>query len=252
MVYFVGAGPGAPDLITVRGKNLLEQADVIIYAGSLVNPQLLAYTKDVCTIYNSAHMTLEQVLACIKEAEREQKLTVRLHTGDPSLYGAVHEQMEQLEQLGIDYEMVPGVSSFSAAAAALHAEYTVPGVSQSLILTRMEGRTPVPESEQVELLATHGTSMVFFLSAGMLEELALRLIAGGYDPKTPAAIVYKVSWPEETILRTTLEAMAREAAEAGIQKTALVLVGEFLDPKGERSKLYDPAFTHEFRKGTEQ
>lgn len=248
MIRFVGAGPGAPDLITLRGAQLLKDADCIIYAGSLVNPALLNLAKSGCALYNSAEMTLEQVLAVMEEKERGGLETVRLHTGDPSVYGAVREQMNALEQRNIPYDVTPGVSSFSGAAAAVHAEYTLPGVSQTVILTRMSGRTPVPEKERLASLAAHGASMVLFLSAGMLDEVREELLKGAYMEETPAAVVYKATWPEEKIVRCTVGTLAESAAEAGISKTALVLVGRFLDGDGERSKLYDPSFTTEFRK----
>lgn len=249
MIYFVGAGSGAPDLITVRGARLIAEADVIVYAGSLVNPALLEGRKEGCAVFDSAVMTLEEVLAVMVPAAREGKLVVRLHTGDPCVYGAHREQMDALDAEGIPYEVCPGVSSFCGAAAAMRAEYTLPGVSQTVILTRMEGRTPVPERERIEALAAHGSSMVIFLSAGRLEELSRRLIAGGYRPETPAAIVYKATWPEEKRVRTTVSALAEAAGRAGITKTALILVGDFLGDSYERSKLYDPSFTTGFREG---
>ena len=251
MVHFVGAGPGAPDLITLRGAALLAEADQVIYAGSLVNPALLERCRPECRIFNSARMTLEQVIAAIAEAERDGLMTVRLHTGDPSLYGAVREQMAELEKRGIPYDVTPGVSSSCAAAAALHAEYTLPGLSQTLILTRMAGRTPVPEREGMEALAQHGASMALFLSAGMIDELQAELLKGAYTADTPAAIVYKASWPEEKALRCTLGSLADTAREAGITKTALVLVGDFLGTDFDRSRLYAPDFTTAYRKGTE-
>lgn len=250
MIYFVGAGSGAPDLITVRGARLLEQADVIVYAGSLVNPALLEYKKETCTAYNSAKMTLEEVMDVMIPAAHAGKLVVRLHTGDPSVYGAHREQMDILEEHGLDFEVVPGVSSFCGAAAALKAEYTLPDVSQTVILTRMEGRTPVPPKEKIELLAAHGATMVIFLSAGMLEELSARLIAGGYPPETPAAIVYKATWPDEKVVHTTVAALAQAAHAHQIKKTALITVGGFLGDVYTRSKLYDPAFTTEFREAS--
>lgn len=249
MIYFVGAGSGAPDLITVRGARLLERADVIVYAGSLVNPALLEYKKEGCAVYDSAKMTLEEVLAVMIPAAKAGKLVVRLHTGDPCVYGAHREQMDALDAAGVPYEICPGVSSFCGAAAALRAEYTLPGVSQSVILTRMEGRTPVPEKEQIESLAAHGASMVIFLSAGRLEELSRRLIAGGYAPETPAAIVYKATWPEEKVVRTTVAGLPAAGKAENITKTALITVGGFLGGEYERSKLYDPAFTTAFREG---
>ena len=247
MVHFVGAGPGAPDLITLRGAELLKKADVVIYAGSLVNPALLELCPAGCAVYNSAEMTLEQVLAVI-EGAKEKKI-VRLHTGDPSLYGAVREQMDALDRLGIPYDITPGVSSFCGAAAALGAEYTLPGVSQSVILTRMTGRTAVPDRDSIAALAAHGTSMVIFLSAGMLEELQTELLKGAYTPGTPAALVYKATWPEEKTVRCTVGTLARAGRENRITETALVLIGDFLSAGYERSRLYDPAFTTGYREG---
>ena len=250
MIYFVGAGSGAPDLITVRGARLLSEADVIVYAGSLVNPALLEYKKDGCEVYNSAKMTLEEVIAVMAPAAKAGKTVVRLHTGDPCVYGAHREQMDELDKRGIPYEVCPGVSSFCGAAAALKAEYTLPNVSQSVILTRMEGRTPVPEKEQIEAFAAHGATMVIFLSAGQLPRLSERLIAGGYAPDTPAAIVYKATWPDEKVVRTTVADLAEAGAREGITKTALITVGGFLGTEYERSKLYAPTFTTEFREAS--
>lgn len=249
MVHFVGAGPGAPDLITLRGKSLLEQADVIIYAGSLVNPDLLEYAKEGCVVKSSASMTLEEVISVMEQAEAEGKVTVRLHTGDPSVYGAIREQMDILAGKGIPFDVVPGVSSFCAAAAALQAEYTLPGVSQSVVITRMEGRTPVPDRQKIADYAAHQATMVIFLSAGLLEGLQEELQKGGYDGQTPAAIVYKASWPEERVCRCTVGTLAETAKAQGIDKTALILVGEFLGSAYDRSLLYDPAFTHGYRQG---
>lgn len=248
MIYFIGAGPGAADLITVRAADILRRAGMIIYAGSLVNPALLKYAPGDCEIYDSAGMTLEEVIEKLEAGHRRGRVTVRLHTGDPSLYGAVREQIDMLKRLKINYEVVPGVSSFSAAAAALGAEYTLPGVSQTLIISRMEGRTPVPEKEKIELLAAHQASMVLFLSAGMLDELCRALIKGGYAPDAEAALVYKVSWPEQKILRAALADIARLAEAEGIRSTALLLVGGFLGREYEFSKLYDKSFSHAFRK----
>lgn len=252
MVHFVGAGPGAPDLITLRGAELMRRADCIIYAGSLVNPALLGLAKDGCAVYNSAEMTLEQVIEVIREQERLHHETVRLHTGDASIYGAIREQMDALDRIGILYDDVPGVSSFCGAAAALRAEYTLPGVSQTVIITRMAGRTPVPERESLAELARHGASMVIFLSAGMIPDVQKALLQGAYTEQTPAALVYKATWPEEKVVRCTVGTLAQCGAEQKITKTALILVGDFLDTdRQERSKLYDPAFTTEYRKGTE-
>ena len=251
MVHFVGAGSGAPDLITLRGKKFLEEADVVIYAGSLVNPQLLEYTKENCEIYNSAKMTLEEVLDVIFAAEEKGLTTVRLHTGDPSLYGAIREQMDVLEEKNIAFDYCPGVSSFCGAASALNLEYTLPDVSQSVIITRMEGRTPVPEKESIQSFAAHQATMVVFLSTGMLEELSRRLIEGGYTKDTPAAIVYKATWPDEKKFVCTVGTLAQTAAENNITKTALMIIGDSVKAaQYDRSKLYDPGFTTEFREAT--
>ena len=250
MVHFVGAGPGAPDLITVRGKQYLEEADVIIYAGSLVNPQLLEYSKDVCTIHNSAKMTLEEVISVMERAEAEGKMTVRLHTGDPCIYGAIREQMDILDEKGIPYDSCPGVSAFCGAASALNLEYTLPDISQSVIITRMEGRTPVPAKEKIAAFASHNATMVLFLSTGLLEKLEGQLIEGGYKEDTPAAIVYKATWPEEESYICTVSTLAETAKAHGITKTALIIVGDVVTHHAyERSKLYDPEFTTEFRQG---
>ena len=253
MVHFVGAGSGAPDLITVRGQRLLAEADVIIYAGSLVNPALLEYKKEGCRVYDSAKMTLEEVTDVMREAEKEGLTTVRLHTGDPCIYGATREQMDILEEAGIKYDSTPGVSAFCGAASALDMEYTLPGISQSVIITRMAGRTPMPEKESIESFAAHGATMVIFLSTGMLEKLSSRLTAGGYAPDTPAAIVYKATWPDEEKYICTVDTLAQTAAEHGITKTALIIVGGTVAQSGyERSKLYDPGFTTEFREAADK
>ena len=251
-VWFVGAGPGAEDLITVRGARLISDADVIIYAGSLVNPGLLGYAKEGAEIHNSAYMTLEEVLGVMKSAAADGRMVCRLHTGDPSLYGAVREQMDALDELGISYGSCPGVSAAFGAAAALDLEYTLPGLSQSLIITRMEGRTPVPEKERIESWAAHGSTMAIYLSTGMLEELTERLIAGGYSKDTPAAIVYKATWPDEEAYYCTVSELAPVAKEHGITKTALILVGDVIGKSGYgKSKLYDKTFSTEFRKAKE-
>ena len=252
MVYFVGAGTGAEDLITVRGMRLLEKADVIVYAGSLVNPKLLEYAKEGCKIHNSAKMTLDEVIAVIKEAEEKGKTIVRLHTGDPGIYGAVREQMDELERLGIAYESCPGVSACFGAAAAMNLEYTLPGISQSLIITRMEGKTKVPPKESIESFAAHQASMAIYLSAGMLEELSRRLIAGGYREETPAALIYKATWPEEEAHVCTIKTLPEVARANGITKTALVLVGDVIAHQNYRkSRLYAPDFSTEYRKAKE-
>ena len=252
MIHFVGAGCGAADLITLRGKALLERADVIIYAGSLVNPALLDYRKESCRVYDSARMTLEEVLAVMYEAEAAGRDTVRLHTGDPCLYGAIREQMDQLDQRGIPYDYCPGVSAFSGAAAALKMEYTLPEVSQSVVITRMAGRTAVPERESVRSFAAHGATMVLFLSAGLLRETQAELLAGGYGPDTPAAIVYKASWPDERTCLCTVSTLADCAKENSISKTALIIVGDAVQQSGyARSRLYDPTFSTEYRPAKE-
>ena len=232
MIYFIGAGPGDPELITIKGKRLIEEADVIVYAGSLVNPQVLVGAKPGAKIYNSATMTLDEVISVLCQGEKEGKRVVRVHTGDPSLYGAIREQMAELDRLRIAYEVIPGVSSFLAAAAAIKREYTMPGISQTVILTR---------------LAAHQATMVIFLSVGQIALLCEQLQQGGYEANTPAAVVYKASWEEETIVCGTLRDLAEKVKAAGIRKTALVMVGEFLGDVFETSKLYDPEFGHEYR-----
>lgn len=251
MIHFIGAGPGAADLITVRGAKYLETADCIIYAGSLVNPALLEYSKADCEIHNSATMTLEDVIEVMKKKEAEGKTTVRLHTGDMCLYGAIREQMDILDELGIDYDYIPGVSSFSGAASALCAEYTLPSVSQSVVITRQAGRTPVPERESIASFAQHGATMVIFLSSGLMDKVQEELIAGGYSEDTPAAIVYKATWPDEKKVSCTVGTIAETGKRENINNLALILVGNFLGSNYERSKLYDPEFTTAFREGIE-
>lgn len=251
MIHFVGAGPGAVDLITLRGATLLGQADCVIYAGSLVNPEVLTHCKPGATILDSAGMTMEQVLDAMATQEQAGGDTVRLHTGDPSLYGAIREQMDGLDGLGLAYDVTPGVSSFSGAAAALQAEYTLPNVSQSVIITRMAGRTPVPEGEALRKMASHGCTMVLFLSTGLLEQVEQELLAGGaYTKDTPAAIVYKATWPDEAVYRCTIGTLAKTAKENGVTKTALITIGGFLGQDYDRSLLYDPGFTHGYRQGS--
>ncbi len=251
MVHFVGAGSGAPDLITIRGQKYLQEADIIIYAGSLVNPELLKYAKSECEIFDSAKMTLEEVIDVMLRGESEGKMTVRLHTGDPCVYGAIREQMDILDRHGIQYDVCPGVSAFCGAASALNLEYTLPSVSQSVIITRMAGRTPVPDMESIESFAAHRATMVIFLSTGMLEELQKRLVDGGYSPDTPAAIVYKATWPDERSYVCTVETLAKTAKENNVTKTALIIVGDVVThSKYDRSELYNPAFTTEFRQAS--
>lgn len=249
MVYFIGAGPGDPELITVKGARLIREADVVIYAGSLVNRQVIdAHARPDAAIHNSATMTLEEMVQVMAEAVQTGRKVVRVHTGDPSLYGAIGEQMEELERLGIAYSVVPGVSSAFAASAALGIEYTIPEVTQTVILTRMAGRTPVPESERIAELAQHGSTMVVFLTTQAIDELIAELLKGRYTLATPVAVVEKASWPEERIVRGTLADIAGKVREAGIRKTALIIVGEAVERKlAAKSKLYDKAFSHEYR-----
>ena len=251
MVHFVGAGSGAVDLITVRGAKLLGEADVVIYAGSLVNPELLNYCKEGCEIHNSATMTLEEVIAVIKEAEDAGKITVRLHTGDSSIYGAVREQFDELIELGIEYDVCPGVSSFCGAAASLKTEYTLPDVSQTVIITRTAGRTPVPERQSIASLAAHQATMVLFLSTKLTEKLQSELLAGGYPGGTPVAVVYKATWPEEKIFRCTVDTLHKTVTENGLTKTSLIIVGNCMGDQYLRSMLYHPTFTTEYREATE-
>lgn len=246
-ICFVGAGPGDPELITLKGHKKLSSADIVIYAGSLVNPQLLDYCKEGCEIHNSASMDLGQITEVMKRGIDENKLVVRLQTGDFSIYGSVREQIEELDKLSIGYELVPGVSSFLGAASSLGVEYTVPEISQSLIITRMEGRTPVPSKESIRSFASHNTSMAIFLSVQAVEDVVSELLAGGYKNETPCCVIYKATWPEEKSVRGTLSDIAAKVKEAGIKKTALILVGDFLGDSYNNSKLYDKEFAHEYR-----
>lgn len=249
MIYFIGAGPGDPELLTVKGKKIIDCADIIIYAGSLVNEKVLDTRKPEAVVYNSAYMTLEEVVAVMADGARRGLLVARVHTGDPSIFGAIREQMDALEKEGLDYEVIPGVSSFLGAAASLRKEYTLPGVSQTVILTRMEGKTPVPSREKISELAKHKATMIIFLSVGMIEQLC-EMLKESYAPDTPAAVVYKATWEDEKIVRGTLEDIAPKVLAAGITKTALTIVGDFLGDDYELSKLYDKTFTTEFRKGS--
>ncbi|MBD5639712.1 precorrin-4 C(11)-methyltransferase [Clostridium botulinum] len=247
-VYFIGAGPGDPDLITVKGRDILTKTDVVIYAGSLVSKEHLDYCKEGVEVYNSASMTLKEVIKVIEKAHNENKSIVRLHTGDPSIYGAIKEQMDELDKLNICYEVVPGVSSFAAAAASIKKEFTLPGVSQTVILTRVEGRTPVPEKEDLEVLASRGASMALFLSVGMIDKVALKL-KKGYGRNVPIAVIQRATWQDEKVVIGTLDDIAKKVKDANITKTAQILVGDFIDCKYDKSLLYDEKFTHEFRKG---
>lgn len=246
-ISFVGAGPGDVELITVKGQRLLGEADVIIYAGSLVNPALLALAKQGTSIYNSASMTLDEVIEVMVEAVAAGKKVVRLHTGDPSIYGAIQEQMDALEKKKITYDVVPGVSSFLATAAALKCEYTLPDVSQTVIITRLEGRTPVPEKEKLALLASHNATMCIFLSVHMIDNVMKELMDGGYTSNTPVAIVQKASWPEQKIFRGTIETIGAIVKDAKIDRTAMIVVGHCLDSEYALSRLYAPEFAHMYR-----
>lgn len=252
MVHFVGAGPGAEDLITVRGQRLLQEADVIIYAGSLVNPGLLKNAKEGCEIHDSAYMNLGEVLDVIYKAEEKGQTTVRLHTGDPSIYGAIREQMDELDKKNIEYDVCPGVSSMSGVASALKVEYTLPDVSQTIIITRAEGRTEVPEKESLKSMACHKATMLLFLSSSLAEKVKSDLIEGGFEEDTPVAVVYKATWPDEKILRTTLKELPEDMKKENITKTAMIVVGHVLGSEYKLSKLYDPTFSTEFRKGTKE
>lgn len=249
-VYFIGAGPGDPELITVKGQKIVRQADIIIYAGSLVNPAVLEGCKKDAEIYNSAGMNLEEILTVMVSGVRKGKTVARVHTGDPSIYGAIREQMDGLKKEGIASEVIPGVSSFVAAAAALQAEYTLPGVSQTVILTRQEGRTPVPQGQELAALAAHRASLVLFLSVAMIEEVVASLLPA-YGEDTPAAVVEKASWTDERIVRGTLKTIAGQVKSAGIEKTALILVGGFLGSDYELSRLYDKNFSHGCRESVQ-
>nr|WP_330400322.1 cobalt-precorrin-4 methyltransferase [Tepidibacter mesophilus] len=247
-IHFVGAGPGDKELITLKGYKLLSEADVVIYAGSLVNPELLEYCKEGCEIHNSAYMDLGEIVEVMKKGVKENKSVVRLQTGDFSIYGSIREQVEELAKEDIGYDCTPGVSSFLGASSALGVEYTVPEISQSVIITRMEGRTPVPEKESIESFAKHQTSMVIFLSVQEIEKVVSRLIEGGYTEETPIAVVYKATWKDEQIIKGKLKNIATKVKEEGINKTALIMVGEFLGKEYNYSKLYDKEFKHEYRK----
>lgn len=250
MVYFVGAGPGDVELITVKGANLLKQADIIVYAGSLVNPELLALAKPEAEIYNSASMTLDEVLEVLITGSQQGKLVVRLHTGEPSLYGAIQEQLDRLHEEGIPTRIVPGVSSAFAAAAVIKRELTLPEVSQTVIFTRIAGRTPVPEKENLASLARHQATMAIFLSIGQIDRVVEELLAGGYSPETPVAVVQKASWPDELIVQGTVATIAQLVKKKGITKTAMILVGDAVGTQDyAKSYLYDASFSHGFREG---
>jgi precorrin-4/cobalt-precorrin-4 C11-methyltransferase len=251
MISFVGAGPGDVDLITIKGRQLLEKADMVIYAGSLVSKDHLKFCKDSCKIYNSASMTLEEIVDKMEKAVKEGLKVVRLHTGDPTIYGAIREQMDLLDEKGIEYEVIPGVSSFTAACSAIKKEFTLPNVAQTVILTRIEGRTPVPEEEDLELLAKHKASMALFLSVKDMDRVVKKLNKGYGREDVPVAVVYKATWDDEKIIMGTLKDIEEKVEQAGITKTAQILVGDFIKGEYERSKLYDPSFSHEYREASE-
>lgn len=246
-VYFIGAGPGDPDLITVKGRKIVEDADVVIYAGSLVNPKIIECRKKESSLYNSASMTLDEVIEVIKMSIKDGKLVARVHTGDPSIYGAIREQIDILDELGIENEVIPGVSSFVASAAALRKEFTLPNVTQTVICTRLEGRTPVPEKESLDSLASHKASMAIFLSVHMIDDVVSKLLKH-YEENTPVAIVQRATWEDQKIVMGTLKDISEKVKVAGINKTAQILVGNFLGNEYELSKLYDKSFSHEYRK----
>ena len=254
MVHIVGAGSGDVELITLKGKRLLEEADVVIYAGSLINPELLKFCKNGAKKYNSANMTLEEVIKIIEEAENQNLTTVRLHTGDPCIYGAIQEQMDEFNKRGIDFDVTPGVSSFLAAAASLKQEYTLPGITQTIIITRHGGRTKVPEREQLKNLAAHQTTICIFLSISMIAEVVEELKAGGFKIDTPIAVVEHASWNDEKIICGTLETIAEQVKAEGIERTAMIVVGHCLNCNAEnyqKSQLYSSKFSHMFRKSAE-
>ncbi|MBZ9634894.1 precorrin-4 C(11)-methyltransferase [Clostridium sp. FP1] len=249
MIYFVGAGPGDVDLITVKGRRILEAADVVIYAGSLVWEEHLKFCKSGFEKYNSASMTLEEVISVMVSEQNSDKIVVRLHTGDPSIYGAIREQMDELDKHHMEYSVIPGVSSFTASAAAIKKEFTLPNVSQTVIITRMEGRTPVPPEEDLEKLASHKCSMAIFLSVQDIENVVAKLIKGYGSSDVPVAVVYKATWPEQKIVMGRLCNIAEKVKAEGIGNFSQILVGYFIEGEYERSLLYHPGFTHAFRKG---
>lgn len=252
-VQFIGAGPGNPELITVKGARLLAEADVVVFAGSLVDRELVRTYAPAAEVWDSAGMTLEETIRVMAGAVAAERRVVRLHTGDPSIYGAIQEQMAALDELGIDYEVIPGVTSAFAAAALLKQELTLPEVSQTVIFTRIEGNTPVPERERLAEIARIGATIVIYLSVAMIERVVAELLAGVYTPATPAAVVCRASWPDEEVVEGTLADIAVKAMGAGIDRQALIIVGDVLQArkKGLKAKslLYDKGFSHEFRKG---
>ncbi len=243
-VYFIGAGPGDPELITIKGKKVIEKAGYCIYAGSLVSKEILHYARPDAKLYDSSKMPLEEQLSIIEQAKKADKDVARIHSGDPTIYGAIQEQMKALDERGITYEIIPGVSSFTASAAALKQELTLPGVSQTIILTRLEGNTPVPEEESLDRLAASKATMCIFLSVDRIADIASKLIPS-YGADCPAVVVYKASSKDERIIRSSLSQIAKKVAQSGIKKTALIIVGHVLEQKFERSKLYNKEFMNE-------
>jgi len=253
IVHFIGAGPGDAELITVKGARLLREADLVVYAGSLVDRELVRTHAPDAEVYDSAAMTLEETTAVLAQAVADGKRAVRLHTGDPSVYGAIQEQMAELDALGIPYDVVPGVTSAFAAAATLRQELTLPEVSQTVIITRLGGRTPVPERERLSGIARLGATLVIYLSVSMIEQVVAELLEGAYTSATPVAVVARASWPDEQVVEGTLADIAGKVCGAGIGKQAVILVGDVLKARREglksKSRLYDSSFSHEFRKG---
>ena len=247
-VYFVGAGPGDPELLTLKAKRLIEEADVIVYSGSLLNPKILAYAKKA-ELYDASRLDREEINSILSNAALNGKVALRLHDGDPSLYSAVKEQIDMLNSKGIECHMIPGISALFAAASALNIELTLPNVTQTVIITRLESRTPVPERERVAELARHGCTIAFYLSVHMIDRIVKELLDGGYSKDTPAAVVYKASWDDQLIIKGCLADIASKVKKARINKTAIILVGDVIDAKSyEYSRVYDPSFTHGYRK----
>jgi precorrin-4/cobalt-precorrin-4 C11-methyltransferase len=243
-VYFIGAGPGDPELITLKGINAVKKCETVIYAGSLVSKDILTHCTETAEIHNSASMNLDEIINVMRKSVAEGKSVARLHTGDPSLYGAMNEQMLELDSLGIEYEIIPGVTALFASAAALRTELTLPEISQTVIISRIEGRTPVPSDESIEKLSAHGGTFAFYLSVDRFGDIADSFIKNGWSADTPAAVVYRASWADEHIIRGTLTNLGNKIKESGINKHALVLIGKSLDGKGAYSKLYDKDFSH--------
>lgn len=248
-VVFVGAGPGDPELITLKAKRMIETADVIVYSGSLLNPKLLEYAKKNAKLIDAAKIDREKIFEILRDAAKKGKFAIRLHDGDPALFSAIREQIDKLEAESIECEVVPGISALFASAARLNLELTLPGVTQTVIITRAELRTPVPEREKISELAKHKATIAFYLSVHLMDQLVKELLAGGYAKETPAAVVYRASWDDEQVITGTLEDISKKVRAARINKTAVVIVGDVIKPKSyEYSKVYDPSFTHGFRR----